>query len=109
MANYQNNMRYSRMGNAYLQQRQNQGNTRDTSCTMCGATREETCSSCTADMRDSKNMNAYTIEDLHMPLAMAYVPWQKWCDIYETCKGFQRGTIFSELDKPFMGKGGCNR
>ncbi|MEE1085772.1 MAG: spore coat associated protein CotJA [Schaedlerella sp.] len=49
-------------------------------------------------------------EDLStMPLAMAYVPWQKWCNIYEICKGFQRGTIFGELDKPFLGRGGCNR
>ena len=40
------------------------------------------------------------------PLAMAYVPWQQWRDIYEPCMGFQRGTIFRELDKPFLWKGG---
>lgn len=44
-----------------------------------------------------------------MPLAMAYVPWQQWCDIYEAEKGFSRGTIFCELDKPFKGIGGCCR
>ena len=44
-----------------------------------------------------------------MPLAMAYVPWQRWQEIYDVCDGFQRGTIFRELDKPFHGKGGCNR
>ena len=44
-----------------------------------------------------------------MPIAMAYVPWQKWQKIYDVCEGFQRGTIFSELDKTFHGKGGCNR
>lgn len=44
-----------------------------------------------------------------MPLAMAYVPWQIWQRIYETEKGFCRGTIFEELDKPFHGMGGCNR
>lgn len=42
-----------------------------------------------------------------MPLAMAYVPWQEWCAIYEAEKGFCRGTIFEELDKPFRGIGGC--
>ena len=42
-------------------------------------------------------------------LAMAYVPWQRWQEIYDVCDGFQRGTIFRELDKPFHGKGGCNR
>ena len=39
------------------------------------------------------------------PLAMAYVPWQKWCSLYEADKGFCRGTIFEQLDKPFYGTG----
>lgn len=43
----------------------------------------------------------------NMPLAMAYVPWQEWCSLYEADKGFHRGTIFEELDKPFRGIGGC--
>ena len=41
-------------------------------------------------------------------LAMAYVPWQKWENIYCPDKGLKRGTIFADLDKPFYGKGGCN-
>jgi hypothetical protein len=41
-----------------------------------------------------------------MPLAMAYVPWQQWQNIYEPCRALERGTIFEELDKPFLGKGG---
>ena len=41
-----------------------------------------------------------------MPPAMAYVPWQKWQDLYEPAKGLQHGTIFAELDKPFLWKGG---
>lgn len=43
----------------------------------------------------------------NMPLAMAYVPWQEWCSLYEADKAFHRGTIFEELDKPFRGIGGC--
>nr|WP_243426950.1 spore coat associated protein CotJA [Mediterraneibacter glycyrrhizinilyticus] len=39
-------------------------------------------------------------------LAMAYVPWQQWQNIYEICRGFEQGTIFEDLDKPFTGKGG---
>lgn len=39
-----------------------------------------------------------------MPLAMAYVPWQKWREIYSAEMGFKRGTIFAELDKPFIGE-----
>ena len=42
-------------------------------------------------------------------LAMAYVPWQNWCDLYDPEKGFQCGTIFKELNKPFLGKGGLKR
>lgn len=42
-----------------------------------------------------------------MPLAMAYVPWQRWQNIYDAEKGFCRGTIFQELDLPFFGVGGC--
>lgn len=44
-----------------------------------------------------------------LPIAMSYVPWQKWRNIYDVSKGFHRGTIFEELDKPFLGRGGCNR
>lgn len=36
------------------------------------------------------------------PLAMAYVPWQKFGRTYELEKGFRMGTIFPELDMPFM-------
>lgn len=42
----------------------------------------------------------------HMPLAMAYVPWQKWQNIFEADKGFHCGTIFHELHKPFEHAGG---
>lgn len=43
-----------------------------------------------------------------LPLTMAYVPCQKFCHTFELYKGFQMGTIFPELCKPFCGKrGGC--
>lgn len=45
----------------------------------------------------------------NMSLAMAYVPWQMWRDIYDAEKGFHRGTIFQELDMPYTGKGGMRR
>lgn len=40
-------------------------------------------------------------------LAMAYVIPQKFCNIYPIDKGFYKGTLFQELDKPFMG--GCSK
>ena len=43
-------------------------------------------------------------DDLYgMPLAMAYVPWQKFECTYEPAQGLKAGTIFPELDKPFYG------
>ena len=44
---------------------------------------------------------------LHMVLAMSYIPWQQFRDLYEPEEGFGRGTIFAELDYPFVGKGNC--
>ena len=40
-----------------------------------------------------------------LPLAMAYVPWQHFTQMYENLeKGYKAGTIFPELDKPFTGR-----
>lgn len=65
----------------------------------CPARPETVCPVC----RDTRT----TYDELaDMPLAMAYVPWQEWQNIYEAEKGFHRGTIFEELDKPFCGTGG---
>ncbi len=59
------------------------------------------------EKRTSKGCGCRREEPLYgMPIAMAYVPWQTWRDIYDTCEGFQTGTIFKELDKPFLGRGG---
>ena len=40
-----------------------------------------------------------------LPLAMAYVPWQSWGKTYKPADGWDRGTIFPELDLPFLGGG----
>lgn len=45
----------------------------------------------------------------HFPLAMAFVPWQQWNQTYELKKALQVGTIFPDLDKPFLGKRGACR
>lgn len=41
--------------------------------------------------------------------AMAYVPMQKWEHIYESEQAMERGTLFPQLDLPFLGKGDCVR
>ena len=44
------------------------------------------------------------------PIAMVYSPAQEWQDIYDTDTALARGTLFAELDLPFVcgekGKGG---
>ncbi len=57
---------------------------------------------------DSKDMplateGAMPIENA--VLAMAYVPVQKFANLYSDSKGLQAGTMFADLDKPFCGKG----
>ena len=43
-------------------------------------------------------------------VAMAYVPWQQFETTYELDKALETGTIFPELDKPFLAVGrGCRR
>lgn len=40
----------------------------------------------------------------HMTPAMAYVPWQKWEDIMNMEEALCHGTIFAQLDKPYIGR-----
>lgn len=55
------------------------------------------------------NFNLYENCDCvdRCPLAMAYVPMQRWYNTYEPAVALQRGTIFPELDLPFLGGGAC--
>lgn len=42
-------------------------------------------------------------------LAMAYVPWQKWENVVDGCKGLKNGTIFEDLVLSFEGtKAACS-
>lgn len=40
---------------------------------------------------------------INMPIGMCYVPWQKWGRVYDACSALERGTLFPDLDKPFLG------
>ena len=40
----------------------------------------------------------------HYPLAMVYSPIQEWRELYDNDTALSKGTIFKELDLPFMGK-----
>ena len=56
---------------------------------------------CSGNGQDA-GCSAFT--DQPISLATAYVPTQQWKDLYDTSLGLQRGTIFSQLDKPFIGE-----
>lgn len=43
------------------------------------------------------------------PIAMAYVPWQKWQNIYDPHEALSAGTLFKDLDLRFYGVRGCPR
>ena len=47
------------------------------------------------NMAYEKHLGNVALDDL--PLAMSYVPFQKWT------KALQRGTLFPDLDLPFKG------
>lgn len=52
-------------------------------------------------------MEDYSFDEkiANYPVAMAYVPWQRFDKMYENLeKGFANGTIFPELNKPFTGR-----
>lgn len=38
--------------------------------------------------------------------SMAYIPFQKWDDVYDPQKAYSQGTLFPVLDKPFYGRRG---
>ena len=53
-------------------------------------------------MLDRYNMN-------HGVVGTASVPWQNFGKVYEPEKAIRIGTIFPELDKPFLGRKGVMR
>lgn len=42
------------------------------------------------------------------PVGMGYVPWQQWQQTYSLEQGLNRGTIFPDLDLPFV-MGRCRK
>ena len=42
--------------------------------------------------------------DIHAPLAMSYVPWQKWEALFNESEALNRGTAFPSLEIPFLCK-----
>lgn len=78
---------------------------------------ESRCPICFRDMEDCNvkmdlsefvGMSPSYNEDIdNKPIAMAYVPWQKWRMLYEPKEALKRGTLFKELDLPFEAAKEC--
>ena len=45
--------------------------------------------------------------DADLPLAMAYIKDQTFCETFEPARGLAAGTIFPQLYKPFLPGGSC--
>lgn len=66
----------------------------------CGCGCEGNC--CDCEKKDRKCvMNAMRATEC-MPLGMAYIPYQEFESLYEWDKAFCQGTLFCDLDKPFL-------
>ena len=54
--------------------------------------------------QDTDDLNSDLNSGQELSLAMAYIPDQKWRKLYSGEVALKRGTLFSELDKPFIGE-----
>lgn len=57
---------------------------------------DKSCDTCTTFEEDEIVLS-------RMPIGMAYVPMQKFQSLYSPESAFCAGTLFKELDKPFLG------
>jgi len=114
--NYNRNVMNSRNYNSHAGQynrttsHMNHG---DCSCERMNANSMTTSYDCDCAMNNEYNSRTYTECDTHprkmkpvdeMMIGMGYVPYQKWQNIYDYEKAFCRGTIFEDLDKPWIGR-----
>lgn len=51
---------------------------------------------------NTNNSNNASRFPKNAPLAMAYVPFQEWDDVYTDDEAFPIGTLFPDLNFPFM-------
>ena len=58
--------------------------------------------------QESENSDSCS-DPFPMALAMACVRYQKWGTTYDGATALQRGTLFPDLDKPFIGEEAVSR
>ena len=82
----------------------------------CGNTRNMNCNMNTMHNGTGCGMNrSFNAGNRQMPPShrdsdnsthMSYVPWQIWRNIYCIEEGLEKGTIFEDMDKPYIGRCG---
>ena len=65
-------------------------------CPICGSSK-----GCSCRSSEGSRDRFYPPRLENVPLAMVYSPAQEWRNLYEPEIGFERGTIFKELDFPW--------
>ena len=63
---------------------------------------QQKCPSCTGNGERSSAVGRDSWGLIDYPLASMFAPLQEWRSIYDLEGGFDRGTIFKELDLPFL-------
>ena len=63
--------------------------------------KERCCFSSDSDRKHTPSDSGMSRFPKNTPLAMAYVPFQEWGEVYDEENAFARGTLFPELDFPF--------
>ncbi len=58
------------------------------------------------DSRSTADAASGSLSNMPLSLAMAYVPFQDFVELYEPDEALAQGTLFRELDKPFYGQRG---
>ena len=80
--------------------------TSDSTCVPCSGAGSDICrenlSSYSGSCSENGGNQRFASHALSgLPLAMVYSPCQEWDRIYDDEEGFERGTIFSDIDFPF--------
>lgn len=69
-------------------------------CPICGS--KDGCSCRSSHGSSCGSKEGFRVPRLeNVPLSMVYSPAQEWRNLYESEEGFDRGTIFKELDFPW--------
>lgn len=75
----------------------------------CNYRQNNSCQNNSCQNNFCQEKNTCAVKEMEsMTLGMSYVPWQHWKETYDSCKALSAGTIFPELNLPFLERS-CGR